>query len=629
MSNISFGSLWKRIYIIPLLLSISVSAQAIPNIQGKITHQINSPSSGVNINTSDSFTVSWSPTNRKYNSNNIQLAYFMLWHRASDGTSEILRPGRNQRFNVSSLSVGRHTFAVRAVQDYTDGTRKYGGYSAQITVNVSPPPNPILNKVTHSITAPNSATVGNNITISWAPLSRFENLDFSYVRLGIKKPRGNWSYSNFSSNSTSLRVNQAGEWCFKLRGSYEGRLGRYTSNKCIDVSSPVIKAKNLFKGRESSRYLHCLPEHFYRFWHKESSGNGRSQGELVGLSRVRLKSDNTVQDCGVKEFSEFGRTPIKISEEVRQVVEASPENDAMLYVKSHTCAYEENGCSDARAEISYDHKKHATSTYTDNSSHTQEGDIFWVTYRFNAVSLFDENVHYDFDAQKPYVHISQYHPETLAEIDGIKVAKGLAPTFAMILHPLVDESGDTINGKAELSFVNKYFEHGKEKASVEQLGVGKVIDLKSWYQIKIGIKFSTNPNDGWALAAVREDSDTNWSYISTKGQIGTIFRGKTLNAPLCSLTKGTDCRPGALHHDTVFKAGAYWGTTNEEFKFWHGSTDKHLEILFDDFFSSDRHHIPNIWEWPARLKTGNEYIISESTLSNLPFNQIDMNKSVK
>ena len=513
-----------------LLLSVSTLAQAVPNVTGKVTHQINSPSNPTSITAADPLTVSWTHTSSAYTAANMQLAYFMLYHVDNTGTGKILRPGKNTHYDLPSLDVGTHKFRVRSVQDYTDGTRKYSSYSSIVTVNVAP---------------------------------------------------------NFASN--------------------------------------------LFKAGEftGSNNYKCMPTDMYTYWHKESRQiQSRINGHIVGVNSNIVNANNTLSGCNIAD-SDVVSTPFEISEAARQQIMAKPGN-TMLYARTHACVA---ACSENRAEISYDLKKNRHSKFSDNGVHTQEGDIFWVTYRFNPVSLFEDGVRYTTEGSKPYFFLSQFHPETLTWggncQDPCTLVRHHSPSFSMIVMPKTDSAGYTDGDKAELRFRTKFWASSSAaKVSSFDMGQPKELDLKSWYQVKIGIKFSANHSTGWAIAALRKEGDTTWDYFSSGSNAGSIFKGKTLHAAPCSLggeigvgNYDGDCQAGQGHYETVFKSGVYYGNLDSS---WSGQTDKHLEVLLDDYFATNNHHEEDTFEWPAHLSTSGDYIINDSTLNQLPFNSVNI-----
>ncbi|WP_157576641.1 hypothetical protein [Pseudoalteromonas rubra] len=99
--------------------------------------------------------------------------------------------------------------------------------------------NSVVGKVTHSLSVSGSGSVYENSTVSWSPLTDYSNLNFSYVKLGIKAPGSGYSYSNLSSSSYSFRPSKAGKWCFMVRGWHEGEFGLFNSEQCMNVSESI------------------------------------------------------------------------------------------------------------------------------------------------------------------------------------------------------------------------------------------------------------------------------------------------------------------------------------------------------------------------------------------------------
>lgn len=744
---------WKAVLLLSGLACSGLS-YAVPNIQGKLTHKIVTPTNNATVSVIDPVTVAWDTTSSTYD---IDYAYFMLRYEDQDGNKTTLRPGKNTSMNLGTLEVGSHTFNVRGVQVYTDGTTKYGLYSSPVTVNV---PNPVGSAQTHSVNAlPSSISHKKGLTVSWSGNnSLYNSLDYDYFMLSQTGAASKiYRPGNSSQGITNLAPNS--QYCFKVRAIYKGKFGPYSSNVCtttfydidgetthrinapdehdrtkplrltwslnsgydgvnpdrytlyhskpgntqastieysafkdfnaneletgehcfsvaarfngIDGGRSVEKcvtiyseATNLFKSEGISAVpTHnptpmCMPSDMYARWHKEvyngPTASGSRNGHIVGVSKGALNTDGTItynlgnnkyENCDLKDNDDT-IAPVQLTTDAQTIVNQEQDvNNAMLYVKTHTCTTN-NACLESgknRAELSYDSKKYKRSLFRDGDTHTQEGDVFWVTYRFNAVNLFDTGTL----PANTYVYLSQFHNDTTEiieeYIDDCSPDNhcGPAPTFGMILQP-VNESG-----KAKLTFRTKYVGRnaaGNRKNGVKDLNISNPISLKQWYQVKIGIKFSTedallangsrNPSAGWAVAAIRPDGG-EWEYFREAGvpqSSGSLFRGQTLHAAPCRYNKdgkswgpeGWDCQSTSQRHfETVFKFGAYFNAD-----LWKNSVNNHLEVLFDDVYAFDNHHESAHNRWPHIKEELNDPLKNHNDIENIGFTELELPVSV-
>lgn len=99
--------------------------------------------------------------------------------------------------------------------------------------------NPVVNKVTHSISVPSSGSIYESTTISWSPLQSYASLNFSYVKLAIKEPGSSYNYRNLSSSNYSFVPDKVGTWCFTVRAWHDDAFGLFASEKCMNVTDSI------------------------------------------------------------------------------------------------------------------------------------------------------------------------------------------------------------------------------------------------------------------------------------------------------------------------------------------------------------------------------------------------------
>ena len=222
MTNLRITSIIQQL-LLAILLTMAIPASA-TSVVNKVTHSISVPSSGYTFSNS---TISWSPLSTYANLN---FSYVKLAIKSPDGSWQYQNL-RGSSHSFQPDQTGTWCFTVRG---WYNGAFGLFASSKCMTVTDS-----VVGKVTHSLSVPSSGDVFSNSIISWAPLNTYTNLNFSYVKLGIKSPDGVWQYQNFSGSSHNFQPDQTGTWCFAVRGWYNGTFGLYTSQQCMNVSDSI------------------------------------------------------------------------------------------------------------------------------------------------------------------------------------------------------------------------------------------------------------------------------------------------------------------------------------------------------------------------------------------------------
>jgi hypothetical protein len=97
----------------------------------------------------------------------------------------------------------------------------------------------VYGKVTHSLSVPSSEVVGDSASVSWSPLPEFENVNFSFVKIGYRVNGGGWTFRDLRGSGTSIYLNQSGSWCFIVRGwdANTNTFGLFGSEQCTTVQN--------------------------------------------------------------------------------------------------------------------------------------------------------------------------------------------------------------------------------------------------------------------------------------------------------------------------------------------------------------------------------------------------------
>ncbi|XOV79846.1 MAG: hypothetical protein ACFHVJ_02550 [Aestuariibacter sp.] len=204
------------------------------SVSGKYTHNLSVPSS---VTEGGNIGISWSPKST-YNHINFSFVKVGVKKPGQSSYSYTNYSGASGSQNYSANTEGQWCFRARGWAS-GDG---FGLFSESCTqVN----PINVKHQVTHNVLSPSGGTteLNSSVNVRWGIKPEFSSVHFNWVKVYVKRPDGTTFHNNYSGSSTSIQVDQSGNWCFRVRGNApdNGGMGSYTGYSCTTVVAPPPK----------------------------------------------------------------------------------------------------------------------------------------------------------------------------------------------------------------------------------------------------------------------------------------------------------------------------------------------------------------------------------------------------
>lgn len=521
------------------------------SVTSEITHSMSVPSNGDIFSPS---TVSWSPLS---DFAGLSFSYVKLAIKPPNGAWQYQNfSGSNHSFTPDA--VGTWCFSVRG---WYNGA--FGLYSSQQCMTVS---DSIYGHTTHSTHVPPSGDIDQPLTISWSTLSAYSNINFSYIKLLIKKPDGSQQNMNLSGNSYNLTPDQEGQWCFNVRGKYDV-LGLYGTDQCSQITNNNLLIAGDFENNQFSPWASHITFHVGNKEIVDVNGDKKLRFTTPVLSK-QINNDAV----GFEHFPNNDHPDVTPYDAFYQACSTNP---SIAAVKSFRCI---------KSEISI----HPSDTRYRNAF--TEGSTTWFAYEFTVDKFFDVEDCKSGKYNKCYVFISQFH--TSSEFPHLSPNMGLLLHYGdkfnsndleLVINTKIDCDNPTLKNTASCSNPSKYCPNWD--ADTETC----LVDYKNYKQIEIGRTSGISEGNTYYIRM-----KIDWSS-QLNGSVVVDVKPKGGQFSTVASMSGIQTQPGSTSLTT--QLGMYWGGLDHPVLFPKGELDLGMSITHDDIWKvKDPCSLPDVFK---------------------------------